>query len=60
MIFEEIDSLYWYKKELFKLDLKHGNYRAIEAETGIKWESAYATIQTAIKEIRTKLKYDTD
>ena len=50
-----IDNLYWYDKEMLMLYLKHGNYRAIEAETGIPWESAYKSIQKACKEIRLKI-----
>lgn len=52
---DHIDNLYWYDKEMLMLYLKHGNYRAIETETGIPWESAYKSIQKACKEIRLKV-----
>lgn len=48
----EIANLYWYDQELVNLYIKHGNYRAIEAETGIAWESAYRSIQKSLKHIR--------
>lgn len=51
-----IDGLYWYDKELVKLYIKLGNYRDIEKETGIKWQSCYDTIQTAIARIRYELR----
>lgn len=51
----EIDKLYWYDRELVKLYLKHGNYRAIEQETNIPWESVYKTIQKAFKRIKLKV-----
>lgn len=47
-----------YDKEIVKLYLKLGNYRAIEKETsvngvpGIPWESCYCTVQKVIKQIR--------
>lgn len=52
---DHIDNLYWYDKEMLMLYLKHGNYRAIEKETGIPWESAYKSIQKSCKEIRLKV-----
>ncbi|OOQ57159.1 hypothetical protein [Mucilaginibacter pedocola] len=51
----EIDNLYWYDKELLKLYLKLGSYRAMEQETGIPFESIYKTVQQACKAIRTKV-----
>lgn len=51
----EIDNLYWYDKEIIKLYLKLGNYRAVEAETGIPWESIYKTVQKACKKIKLKV-----
>jgi len=50
-----IETLGWYEKEIIKLYIKFGNYRAIETDTGIPWESCYTTIQKAIKKIRCKL-----
>jgi len=48
----EIENLYWYDQELVRLYIQHGNYRAIEAATGIPWESAYKSIQKSLKHIR--------
>jgi hypothetical protein len=50
-----IPKLYWYDREIVELYLKLGNYRAIEVETGIPWESCYKTVQKAIKQIRSEL-----
>lgn len=47
-----IGDLYWYDQQLIKLYIQHGTYRAIEAETGIPWESAYKSIQKSLKHIR--------
>jgi transposase-like protein len=52
---EEIDKLYWYNSGIVKLYLKHGNYRAIEEDTGIPYSSAYKTIQKSFQEIRQKV-----
>lgn len=51
----EIKNLYWYNKELVELYLKHGNYRAVHAETGIPFPSIYKTIQKSLKEIKCKV-----
>jgi hypothetical protein len=53
---EHIEKLYWYDKEIVNLYLKLGNYRAIEKDTGIPWESCYSTIRKVIKQIRDELK----
>lgn len=52
---KEIDNLYWYNAGVVKLYMKHGNYRAIEEDTGIPYSSAYKTIQKSFKEIRQKV-----
>ncbi len=52
---EEIETLYWYDREILKLYGKLGTYRAIEEETGIPFESIYKTVQKACKEIRKKV-----
>ncbi len=49
---EYINNLYWYDKEIIGLYIKLGNYRAIEKETGIPWESCYSTVRRIIKKIR--------
>lgn len=54
----EIQNLYWYDKEIVQMYLKHGTYRAIEKETGIKWEAAYKTVQKVIRHIRGKVTGD--
>lgn len=51
----EIDNLYWYNAGVVKLYMKHGNYRAIEEDTGIPYSSAYKTIQKSFQEIRQKV-----
>jgi hypothetical protein len=55
MAIEEVDKQYWYNKGLIELYKKHGNYRAIERETGIPYISAYKTIQKSFKEIKQKV-----
>jgi len=50
----EIKNLYWYDAELIQLYLKHGNYRAIEKETGIPWESCYKSIRKALKVLKAR------
>jgi hypothetical protein len=52
---KEIDNLYWYNAGIVKLYLKHGNYRAIEHDTGIPYSSAYKTIQKSFQEIKQKV-----
>lgn len=47
-----VDNLYWYDAELLKLYVKHGNYRAIEKETGIPFGSCYKNIQKSIQELK--------
>ncbi len=51
----EIDNLYWYNSGIVKLYLKHGNYRAIEEDTGIPYSSAYKTVQKSFQEIKQKV-----
>jgi hypothetical protein len=51
----EIDNLYWYNKEMVRLYLQHGNYRAIEEITRIPYSSAYKTIQKSFQEIKQKV-----
>jgi hypothetical protein len=50
-----IENLYWYDREIIKLYGKLGTYRAVEAETGIPFESIYKTVQRACKAIRKKV-----
>jgi DNA-directed RNA polymerase specialized sigma24 family protein len=47
-----IKTLYWYDREIVELYIKLGNYRAIEKETGIPFESCYSTVKKVIKKIR--------
>jgi hypothetical protein len=51
-VMDAIEGLYWYDKEILKLYIKFGNYRDIEKETGIRWQSCYDTVQAAIGQIR--------
>lgn len=55
MALEEVDKLYWYNKGLIELYIRHGNYRAIEKETGIPFASVYKTIQKSLKEIKCRV-----
>jgi hypothetical protein len=52
---KEIDNLYWYNAGIIKLYMKHGNYRAIQEDTGIPYSSAYKTIQKSFQEIKQKV-----
>lgn len=52
---KEIDNLYWYNSGIVKLYMKHGNYRAIQEDTGIPYSSAYKTIQKSFQEIKQKV-----
>lgn len=52
-LYGDNDVLTFYERELVKLYLKFGSYRAIEDDTRIPWESCYKTIRGALK----KLKY---
>lgn len=54
---EEIENLHWYSKGLIELYIEHGNFRAIQKQTGIPHPSAYKTIQKSLKEIKTKVDY---
>ncbi len=51
----EIDNLYWYNSGILKLYLKHGNYRAIEKDTGIPYSSAYKTVKKSFQELKQKV-----
>jgi hypothetical protein len=51
-VLAEIDNLYWYNSGLVRLYMQHGNYRAIEKETGIPYISCYKTIQKSFKQLK--------
>jgi hypothetical protein len=51
----EIDNLYWYNRQMVRLYMQHGNYRAIEKDTRIPYSSAYKTIQKSFEEIKQKV-----
>lgn len=55
MAIDEIDKQYWYNKGLVNLYMKHGNFRSIEKETGIPWQSCYKTIKKTFKDIKQKV-----
>lgn len=40
-----IDTLYWYKKEILLLYVKHGTYQGVSDETGIPVTSIFNTIK---------------
>lgn len=48
----EIDKLYWYDAEMIRLYMKHGNFRAIEKETGIPFISCYKNIKKSLATLR--------
>lgn len=50
----EIDRLYWYDAEMVRLYLKHGNFRAIEKETGIPFISCYKNIKKSLALLKAK------
>lgn len=50
-----VDDLYWYDQQIVKLYMRLGNFRAIEKETGIPWESCYKTFKKACKQIKDKV-----
>lgn len=52
---QEIDNQYWYNRDIIKLYMKYGNYRAIEEVTQIPYSSAYKTVQKVIKDIKQKI-----
>ena len=52
---DKVNDLYWFDQEIIKLYIKHGNYRAIQKETGIPWISTYKTIQKAFEQIRKEI-----
>jgi hypothetical protein len=52
MAIEEVDRLHWYNKGLIALYIKHGNFRAIETETGIPFGSCYKTIKKSLNQIK--------
>ena len=55
MAVEEIDKLHWYNKGLIELYIQHGNFRAIEKETGIPFGSCYKTIKKSFNQIKLKV-----
>lgn len=52
MAIKEVDKLHWYNKGLVALYMKHGNYRAIQEETGIPFGSCYKTIRKSLNQIK--------
>jgi hypothetical protein len=51
---EEINSLYWYDAEMIRLYMKHGNFRAIQKETGIPFISCYKNIKKSLVILKKK------
>ena len=47
----ELDKMYFYDRELFKLYVKHGSLRKVEAVTGIKYGAIFQTITKVKKQI---------
>lgn len=54
-------GLYWYNAGILQLYIKHGNYRAIEKETGIPFISCYKNLKKTFAELKRrteKLNYE--
>lgn len=49
---EAINGLYWYDAELVRLYMKHGNFRALQKDTGIPLASCYRTIKNAFNTLK--------
>lgn len=47
-----LNELSWYEKAIVIAYLRLGNYRAIEKDTMIPWESCYKTVQKAFAKIQ--------
>lgn len=45
---ELMPEIGWYKQYMLSLYMKLGNYRKMEAHTGIAWESCYKTVRETI------------
>ena len=54
-VLSEIDNLHWYSGTMLKLYMEKGNYRAMQAATGIPFISCYKTVQKAFKELKQKI-----
>lgn len=52
---QEVDRLHWYNKGLIELYVRHGNFRAVEKETGIPFGSCYKTIKKSLNQIKKKV-----
>lgn len=50
-ILDNIEKLYWFDREIFKLYADKGSLRAVQKETGIN----YGTVNNIVKEVRKKL-----
>jgi hypothetical protein len=50
-----VEELYWYDRQIVKLYMELGTFRAIEKVTGIPWESAYKTYKRVCREIKEKV-----
>jgi len=51
---EQIESLYWYDRDLIKIYLQIGTYRGIQGLTGIPYQSCYKNIQKSLEILRQK------
>jgi hypothetical protein len=55
-VLQIIEEMYWYDKEILKLYMEKGNYRAVAKEVNIPWGSIYDTVQMAINKIKYALR----
>ena len=53
-VLKEIDRLYWYDAELLRIYLRVGNFRAMEAETGIPYTSCYNNVKKSMAILKQK------
>lgn len=51
---EEINRLHWYDAELMRIYMRVGNFRAMEAETGIPYISCYKNVKKSMGILKKK------
>jgi hypothetical protein len=51
-----IENMYWYDREILKLYMEKGDYRAVAKEVNIPWGSIYDTVQMAMNKIKFELR----
>jgi len=51
---KELDAMYWYDRELFRIYLEEGSLRKVEKATGIQFTSVKTTVDKVRKKIKQK------